>query len=424
MIPQLIVIANGEVMSSLLEGIKISERNTCRASGGKLIEVLDLGMIPFSSFPKDPKEELPKLPLVLCLNEESGLVQLKHSVDPDAMYQEYWYMSGVNQSMQLALKSIVDEALARTSKPLKAGSIVVDIASNDGTLLSAYPSDFFRIGIDPAKNITPKNCNLHINTYFSAAAYQAHMGTEKAEIVTSIAMFYDLEDPISFSRDVASILSPGGLWIIELSYLPTMLEKNSFDTICSEHLEYYSLTSIEYILKQSGMEVEDVELNDINGGSFRLYIRHKGYAQETDAVKTMRLKEEKLSLLDPATYLAFGDRIQKNRDEMLSFLKNHRGEVIGYGASTKGNTILAYYGIDSDLIPYVADRNPIKWGRHTVTGIPIISEEKARALNPRFFLAFPYHFMSEFLSREAPFLQSGGRFISPIPELTLSNAHS
>ena len=398
----------------------IKERSNCRVSKGSLTDVMTLGFLPFSSFPSS-KDPIPKsLPLTLCLNQESGLLQLRHSVNPDQMYSQYWYMSGVNQSMREALKSIVAEALFR--KRVKAGDIVVDIASNDGTLLEAYPKDLYRIGIDPAKNIKPRGCDLHINTYFSAAAYKEQMGDKKAEIVTSIAMFYDLEDPIEFCKDLASILQEDGLWIIELSYLPTMLKKNSFDTICSEHLEYYSLQSMEYIFARSGFEAEDVELNEVNGGSFRLYVRKRGQAVPTKALFALRESEKSLHLADPKTYREFAKRIDKNRKEMLFFLKEQKKagkKVIGYGASTKGNTIMAYYGIAPDLLPFVADRNPIKHGLQTVTKIPIISEEEARKMQPDFFLAFPYHFMQEFLSREKEFIQRGGKFISPIPHLTL-----
>ena len=412
------------MITEVLKEVKVSERGTCRASKGKLVDVLDLGYLPFSCFPERRDAALPLLPLQLCLNEESGLLQLRHSVDPDAMYSEYWYMSGVNQSMKMALREIVEQAVKRVGG-LEKDAIVVDIASNDGTLLSAYPESVFRVGIDPAKNIVPKACDLHINTYFSAECYREKLGERKAEIVTSIAMFYDLEDPIRFSSDVGAILKKGGLWVIELSYLPTMLEQNSFDTVCSEHLEYYSLTSMEYILARSGMEVEDVELNDVNGGSFRLYIRHKGHARETDAVRRMRQNEKGLKLTDPSTYVAFGKRVERNKREMLEFLERAKREgkkVIGYGASTKGNTILSYYGIDEGLVSYVADRNPIKWGRFTVTGIPIVSEDEARAMRPDYFLAFPYHFMREFLQRERPFLEAGGKFVAPIPSLKILGA--
>jgi hypothetical protein len=401
---------------------KIFERSACRISNTPLLDVMDLGELPFSSFPmpEDPNPEL--LPLKLSLSPDSGLVQLRHSIDPDEMYNQYWYMSGINQSMTLALKSIADQAIFRSKLELKPNDIIVDIASNDGTLLSAYPDHFFRVGIDPAKNIKPKNCNLHINTYFSAEAYKEHLGEKKAKIVTSIAMFYDLEDPIKFAQNVAEILQPGGIWIIELSYLPTMLEINSFDTICAEHLEYYSLSAIEYILERSGLQAEDVELNDVNGGSFRVYIRHKGYAKETQAVRQMRQAEESMQLTSPQTYLDFAKRVETNKIEMIAFLVNQKklGKiVIGYGASTKGNTILSYYGIGPELLPYVADRNPIKWGRQTVTRIPIISEDEARKMKPDYFLTLPYHFISEFITRETEFLQRGGKFVLPIPKLTL-----
>lgn len=402
--------------------MRVTERKTCRISGGLLVEILDLGLIPFSTFPlpEDPAPAL--LPLRLCLNDASGLVQLKHTVDPTAMYHQYWYMSGVNQSMTLALKSIVQEAMGRLGKTLQAGDIVVDIASNDGTLLSAYPEDLFRVGIDPAKNIKPKACNLHINDYFHARSYRERLGDRKAEIVTSIAMFYDLEDPVQFCLDVKEILRPGGLWVIELSYLPTMLQNNSFDTICSEHLEYYSLSSIEQILKETGLAVEDVETNEVNGGSFRLYIRHRSYARESEAVQKMRMEEKRLMLTEAQTYFSFAERVRQNKSEMLEFLFSQKKlgkKVVGYGASTKGNTILAYYGIGPDLISHVADRNPIKWGRQTVTRIPVISEDEARKMKPDYFLAFPYHFIQEFLSREEDFLKSGGKFILPVPKLAI-----
>ncbi|PWU14082.1 MAG: hypothetical protein C5B45_05020 [Chlamydiae bacterium] len=402
--------------------MKLKERSTCRISQGPLIDVFDLGKLPLSCFPLPSDPLLEAHPVLLSLNEQSGLVQLKHTVDPDEMYNQYWYMSGINATMKHALKSIVDEAIERSRFFLEKGDIVVDIASNDGTLLSFYPPHLFRVGIDPAKNIKPENCNLHINTYFNATDYIAHLGNKKAKIITSIAVFYDLEDPIQFAKDVSSILDENGLWIIELSYLPTMLERNSFDTICAEHLEYYSMTSIEYILSAAGMEVEDVSLNDVNGGSFRLYIRHKDKVNTTDAVRAIRAYEKTHDFTKISIYFAFASRVENNKNEMLSFLKEQKNigkKVIGYGASTKGNTILAYYGIGPDLLPFVADRNPIKWGRQTVTRIPIISEEEARAMNPDYLLAFPYHFMKEFLEREADFLKKGGKFISPVPKLTI-----
>ena len=412
-------------MTTLIRQMKVTERNSCRSSHGPLIDVFNLGELPISCFPEKSDPAPQGSPLTLGVNKESGLLQLLHSVDPDELYRQYWYFSGVNMSMTLALKSIVDQALKRMDGKLNKGDVVLDIASNDGTLLSAYPDGFFRVGIDPAKNIKPKACDLHVNTFFSAQAFKGGLGDKKAKIVTSIAMFYDLEDPVQFARDVKEILHPDGLWIVELSYLPTMLTQNSFDTICAEHLEYYSLTSIEYILGKVGLKVEDVELNDVNGGSFRLYIRNPHAAKETQALKEMRENEKKLHLNDLKVYQEFAERVQRNKTEMINFLvqaKKEGKKVVGYGASTKGNTIMAYYGIGPELVPYVADRNSIKWGRETVTRIPIISEEEARNMKPDYFLAFPYHFMKEFLTRESEFLKRGGKFVSPIPRLTFFSA--
>lgn len=406
--------------------MKVYERDKCRISNGAIIPVFDLGQLPVSCFPSATEGPVPSSPITLCLCPKSSLLQLSHTVDPDEMYEQYWYMSGINESMRIALSSIVGQALSRSAK-LQSGDIVLDIASNDGTLLKAYPDNLFRVGIDPAKNIKPISCDLHINTYFNKEVFKASLGSKKAKVITSIAMFYDLEDPVQFAKDVSEILSEDGLWIIELSYLPTMLERNSIDTICAEHLEYYSLKSLEYILSQTDLRAEDVELNEVNGGSFRVYIRHKKYAKETPAIIQMRIKENELRLDETEIYQAFGRRVQKNKADLIHFLQEQKRlgkRVLGYGASTKGNTIMAYYGIGPDLIDCVADRNPIKWGRQTVTRIPIISEKDARLLKPDYFLVFPYHFMPEFLTREQDFLKSGGRFVSPIPSLSFYSSES
>jgi hypothetical protein len=407
-------------MRLMKDKLKVFARKKCRVSNQKLCEVFDLGQLPLSCFPlpQDPDPE--RLPLKLAFNKQSGLVQLCHTVDPDAMYSQYWYVSGVNQSMKEALKSIADQAVQRVEK-LQDGDIVLDIGCNDGTLLSAYPESLFKVGVDPALNIKPQNCNLHINTYFNKEVFQKALGDMKVKIVTSIAMFYDLEDPIQFAKDIAAIMSPEGLWIVELSYLPKMLLNNSFDTICAEHLEYYSLGALEKIFSKANLKVKDVELNEVNGGSIRVYICHAlPSVKETQAVIDMRSEEKKLRLAEMKTYVDFRKRVEKNKCEMLEFLLTQKSlgkKVIGYGASTKGNTIMAYYGIGPDLVPYVADRNPMKWGRQTVTRIPIISEEEARLMHPDYFLVFPYHFMNEFITREKEFLAAGGQFVSPIPSL-------
>lgn len=401
----------------------ITRRETCRASGGPLTDVFDLGHQPLSSFLSKTDPDPVKYPLVLCLNEESGLVQLRHTINPDLMYSKYWYKSGVNQSMKDALRDIVDQAIKRAE--LNPGDIVVDVAANDFTLLSNYGLQYSRVGIDPSDirpSIELTSKDHYINDYFSAEAYQNVLGDKKAKIITSICVFYDLEDPIKFANGVREILDEDGLWIMEMSYLPTMLERNGFEAMVSEHIEYYSLGSVEYILSKANMAVEDIEFNDVNGGSFRLYIRHKGKENISQAVIDTRAMESQLNLDKIETYIEFAESIEQNKFEMIEFLERARNDgklVIGYGASTKGNLIMSYYGIGPDLVPYVADRNPMKFGLETVTRIPIISEEEMRIMKPDYLLAFAYHFMPEFLEREKEFLAAGGKFISPNPVLTI-----
>ncbi len=402
--------------------MKITEKNICRVTGGELSEVFNLGSLPNSCFPLPHEPHPEKTPLILCLNQESGLVQLKHTIEPDELYKEYWYMSGINSSMTLALKNITDKA--KELIDLKPGDVVLDIASNDWTLLKNYPHYVQRVGIDPS-NIKPSvkltDNDVFINDYFNADVYNVKIN-KKAKIVTSVCVLYDLDNPIKFAKDVKEVLDKDGIWIAEMSYLPFMLERNSVETICAEHLEYYSLQSMEYILNKAGMAVEDIEFNQVNGGSFRLYIKHVNKANPTLAVINTRFKEAKLRLDDLNIYKEFANRIENNKKEMLAFLATQKelGKlVLGYGASTKGNTMMSYYGIDKTLIPYVADRNPIKHGRETVTRIPIISEQDMRDMKPDYLLVFAYHFIDEFITREQEFLKSGGKFIVPIPKLKL-----
>jgi hypothetical protein len=212
------------------------------------------------------------------------------------------------------------------------------------------------------------------------------------------------------------------VWVIELSYLPFMLQKNSYDTICHEHLEYYSLSTLEWLLGQEGLGAQRIELNGINGGSVRLFIRHKSAIDVQDPeVENVRKREKELGLRDEETYLSFRENASRVRADLRRILhetKERRQSVYLYGASTKGNTILQFCGIDKELVPKAADRNPDKWGRHTLgTNIEIISEEQARAERPDYFLVLPWHFFDEFKERERSFLEAGGKFILPLPEV-------
>ncbi len=403
----------------------------CRICGApELTTVIDLGEqyigthFVAGSVPDFLESRFP-LELVRCTGQGGcGLVQLRHGVSPSLLYFDYGYQSGINQSMRDNLADIT--AKVEETIKLRPGDTVLDIGCNDGTLLCSYQTvGLDKIGIDPSSNVLvlarEKGLDV-VNDYFSIAAYDKVRPNKKARVVTSIAMFYDLESPGDFVRDVASIMADDGVWVIELSYLPFMLQRNSFDTICHEHLEYYSLSTLEWLVEKEGLGVQRIELNDINGGSVRLFIRRKSAIdQQESALERARMSEKELGLRDEQTYISFRENVTRVREDLRRLLqetKERRQSVYIYGASTKGNVILQFCGIDKDLIPKAADRNPDKWGRHTLgTNIEIISEEQARAERPDYFLVLPWHFLNEFKEREKSFLEGGGKFILPLPEV-------
>jgi SAM-dependent methyltransferase len=355
-----------------------------------------------------------------------GLVQMRHTVPPKVLYASYWYRSGVNQTMRDHLAGIA--SMAEEMRGLKPDDLVLDIGCNDGTLLKSYRTEGIkRLGIDPSDVIAhARAAGLQVvNDFFSASALQSVYPDEKPKIITSIAMFYDLENPGAFVSDIKSSLHEEGIWVLELSYLPSMLKMNSFDTICHEHLEYYSLAPIERLLAEHQLEVIDVSLNDCNGGSFRIAAGHADKIKPSDEarerVQQMRLSEFDLALDTDAPYALFRKNIENIRKDIRSFLdkaKTQKKLVHGYGASTKGNTTLQYCGVTPDLLPAIADRNQDKWGTTTAgTNIPIISEAESRKQQPDFYLVLPWHFIEEFKSREHEFLERGGKFVVPMPRV-------
>jgi len=409
----------------------------CRVCGHKPLEdILSLGTLCVSDFVDAPDEQEASAPLdlVLC-NKESGgcgLLQIRHTVSHEAMYKNYWYRSGMNKTMTDELRGIAQKVkeLARVS----SGDYVIDIGANDGTLLRGYDVDgLHTVGFEPATNLLQYNMQgttKIINDFFNAAAWQREFPGKKAKAITAIAMFYDLDDPNAFVADVSSCLDDEGVFIIQMSYLPLMLSQNAFDNICHEHIEYYSLLSLEVLLTRHNLEVFDVELNDVNGGSFRIYIRHKGLGKSiavdpnaAHRVEKIREDENLLGLNERKVYKDFVDRVNDLKEKTVSFIKDEvaKGKkVYVYGASTKGNTLLQFYGLDNHFITAAAERNPDKWGKKTVgTNIPIISEEQARTEKPDYFLVLPWHFLKEFQERERAFLESGGRFIIPLPKLEI-----
>lgn len=316
---------------------------------------------------------------------------------------------------------------------ISRGDIVLDIGCNDGTLLRSYRTKGLVLaGFEPATNLIPSaevGTTKIINDYFSLQRYREHFGDSKAKLITSIAMFYDLDDPNKFVEDIVGCLRNDGVWIIQMSYLPSMLQQNAFDNICHEHLEYYSMTALRNLLAKHALHIFDVELNDVNGGSFRVYVKHKGCRSLGDQSASLRRlaqidkSEADMRLVHRQVYLDFASRIESLRHKLYEFVstEHKRGKKIyAYGASTKGNTLLQFCNLDNRLIGAAADRNPEKWGSKTVgTLIPIISEEQARADKPDYFLVLPWHFLDEFTKREQAYLSAGGRFMVPLPQFRL-----
>lgn len=413
-------------------------RVTCRVCDGSLESILSLGEHYVSDFISPDESDGHKAALEIVLCRRCRLLQLKHTVPAENMYRNYWYRSGTNQTMREALGDIAHKSEQLVN--LRAGDSVLDIGCNDGTLLHAYRTDgIFKIGIDPAENMTQysiKVADKIITDFFTAENYNnsAELNIRRPKIVTSIAMFYDLEEPGKFVSDVKEVMDPEGLWIVQLSYLPLMLKTNEVGNICHEHLEYYSMQSMEYLISMYDMEIVDVELNDINGGSIRVYIRNKRsnkdlFADATyrdlavDRVRAFREAESLMGLDTLEPYQEFAERVDRIKNDVVTFIQDHvkQGKkVYVYGASTKGNTVLQYFGLDNTLITAAAERNSNKWGKVTVgTHIPIISEDEARAANPDYFLVLPWHFLEEFKMREKVYLRAGGRFIVPMPHFTL-----
>ena len=401
----------------------------CRVSGSRnLIPVLDLGEQALTGvFPRRREDPVTVGPLRLVWCPESGLLQLAHSFDLGEMYGEnYGYRSGLNRSMVEHLTQKVRELERLVDLP--PGATVLDIGSNDATSLKAYSTPSLkRVGIDPTgakfRQHYPDDVKL-VPDFFSAGAYRA-TGAPPAAIVTSIAMFYDLEDPVSFAREVEGVLAPGGVWHFEQSYMPSMLRLTSYDTVCHEHLEYYSLGVANRILDQADMRAIDVKMNVVNGGSFAVTAVRRGDPRRgSEAVVAWLLEqEERMGLSTPRPYRDFEERVFRHRADLrrlLEALKADGKTVLGYGASTKGNVVLQFCGVGPDLLPCIAEVNEDKFGAFTPgTGIPIVPEAEARAMRPDYFLVLPWHFRDGILRREAEFLARGGRMIFPFPEIEI-----
>lgn len=389
--------------------------------------VISLGeQIITSRFPVYGDYSTPKTPIDLCLCKNCGLLQLYQTTNSSEMYEhEYGYRSGISNTMRTHLKSYQEEILSKII--LNKGDIIIDIGSNDSTMLQYYSNDYQRIGIDP----TGKQFQQYygevklISNYFTEENFKNEYKESKAKIVSSISMFYDLPDPVQFARDIYEILDNDGIWTCEQSYILSMLKTNSIDTICHEHLEYYALKQIKLISDMANFKIIDVKFNSCNGGSFRVYFakkESKNFIEATELINSILKDEEDFGLPSENIFKEFVKNCDEQVKKLVDFINkvNDEGKNIYiYGASTKGNCLLQYANIGEDKIKYAVERNPSKLGKMTCTSIPIIMEETMRANPPNYLLVLPWHFKDEILEREIEFMQNGGGIIFPFPHFQI-----
>lgn len=400
----------------------------CRICGNTRLErVLDLGEQMLTGvFPREKGAKVTTGPLhlVKCVGGEDscGLLQMEHSYDLGEMYGEnYGYRSGLNPSMVAHLNSKVKRILGMVK--LEASDLVIDIGSNDSTTLQAYPATGpVLVGVDPTgvkfHCYYPAHIQL-IPDFFSSALVKERFPGKKAKIVTSFSMFYDLEDPMGFMRQVFEVLADDGVWVFEQSYMPTMLDTNSYDTVCHEHLEFYALRQIKWMADRIGFKILDVEFNDINGGSFSVTVA-KAHGEKAVVPSVQKILDDEqtrgLETLKP--YQEFAERVLGTRRDLLKFIDTAHAEgkkVAVLGASTKGNVLLQYCGLTTGEVECVGEVNPEKFGCYTPgTWIPIIPEQELLAKKPDYMIVLPWHFRKFFTSNEK---LSGMNLVFPLPEL-------
>jgi GDP-mannose 4,6-dehydratase len=375
-----------------------------------------------SRFPLYGDFSTPKTSITLCMCESCGLVQLRETTDCNELYEyEYGYRSGISNTMRTHLKQYQEEILTKIQ--LSKGDIIVDIGSNDSTMLQYYSNDIRRIGVDPTgKQFSQYYGEVELlPTYFTYENFTNRFGNKQPKMVSSICMFYDLPDPVQFAKDIHSILHDEGVWTCEQSYLPTMIKTNSIDTICHEHLEYYSLHQVKDIADRAGFSIIDVKFNDSNGGSFRVYFAKNTssvHIPNTTLVNAILAEEYEYGIMNLDLYRKFMENVNNEVNKLRNFIENviaNGKSVYIYGASTKGNCLLQYAKLDEKYMKYAVERNPNKIGKMTSTGIEIISEEKMRENPPDYLFVLPWHFRDEIIVRENTFLENGGQFIFPFP---------
>ncbi len=409
------------------EKLKITKRESCRICDSTLLKPLySIGEQYINNFiRKDEIKKCIKAPLEMVICDNCTLLQLKHTAPQELLYARYyWYKSGVTVTMNKALRDITSKV--EIMFDLKEGDVVLDIGSNDGTLLRSYSvPGLITIGVEPADNLLEEGkqgLTYHIHDFWNHDVYEKIV-QKKAKIITAIGMFYDMEDPNQFIADVEKVLCDDGVFISQLMCLKNMLDSNDVGNICHEHLEYYSFKSLEYLFNRNSLQIFDVEINNVNGGSYRVYAKKMGaiVQENKGAFKRVQLVRDSENGLDSKkVHINFFNRLEENKRKCTDFIKKEiaKGKTVWvYGASTKGNVILQYYGLDHTLIEAASERSPWKWGKYTVgTMIPCVPEDEARKAQPDYFLVLPYAFLDEFYEREKEWRKKGGKFLVPLPE--------
>lgn len=401
----------------------------CRICGNPRLEtILELGEQKLTGvFPDRAGSPLlgGPLDLVRCVPSEThcGLLQLRHSYPLDQMYgSNYGYRSGLNRSMARHLENKTPWLVQLSGA--KDGDLVVDIGSNDGTLLKSYPPGLDRIGIDPVakKFLSHYPDTIRVLTeFFSRDLWQQRLPEGQAAIITSIAMFYDIEQPLEFMRTIRDCLTPEGVWHFEQSYMPLMLERCAYDTICHEHIEYYALRQIVWMAARSGLKIIHLEISDVNGGSLAVTAARTESSHPEATEDLHRLTAAEIPFESMAPFHRFRERVFSHRDRLLREIHALRAagkRLMGYGASTKGNVLLQFLGLTADDLPGIGEVNEDKFGHFTPgTDIPILSEAEMHAQNPDVLLVLPWHFRDNLIEREQAFLAKGGKLLFPLPEV-------
>ena len=403
--------------------MKIKNCRNCKNT--ELFDLFSLGKISFTGrFSNTIRQNVPKAYLNVLMCKKCKLVQLDRNFDLNYLYgKSYGYRTGINKTMTDHVKKIVRKCSALVK--LKSKQYVLDIGSNDATLLNFYANDIIKVGVDPLVNKYKKfykKINYKISNFFKIKDIEKIKIKKKFKIISALSVFYDLRDPNKFIKEIKKILDDKGVFVLEHVDLCYIIKNNIFDTICHEHLVFYSSKIIIEMMKNNGLKVFNHEYNKINGGSSRYYICHsKANFKVSKNIKKVLLRENLQGIELKKTYKLFFTKILNEKIKLIKLIKKIKDagqDIHGYGASTKGNVLLQFYNINNKVVNYIADRNPLKWNSFTPgTKIKIISESQSRKIKPHFYLVLPWHFKNEILIREKNIRKKGTKFIFPLPKV-------